>query len=144
MLPKSYLYFFKFVIYLKLYLIKKIYAGQIKKIYLIVDEIFFNRTVNRKLLFMERKLRELIGQSDVWLFINSSSGWVKNVEILDVDSNTVTFRYQHESSVEVKVWEKTTRLDNILEIDLRVATVPKCEQKLNGMRDKFTRLLEQE
>ncbi len=93
---------------------------------------------------MERKLRELIGQSDVWLFINSSSGWVKNVEILDVDSSTVTFRYQHESSAEVKVWEKTTRLDNILEIDLRVAAVPKCEQKLNGVRDKFTRLLEQE
>ena len=93
---------------------------------------------------MDRKLRELIGQSDIWLFLKSSNGWVKNVEILDLKSDTVTFRYQHESSTEVKVWEKTTRLDNILEIDIRIAAVPKCEQKLNEMRDKFSRLLEQE
>lgn len=93
---------------------------------------------------MEKKLRELIGQSDIWLFVKSSNGWVKNVEILDVDSDTVTFRYQHESPVEIKVWEKTTRLKNILEVDIKVATIPKCEQKLNSMRDKFTRLLEQE
>lgn len=93
---------------------------------------------------MESKLRELIGQPDVWLFIKSSNGWVKNVEILDVNSDTVSFRYQHESSAELKVWEKTTRLDNILEIDVRVAAVPKCELKLNKMRNKLTRLLEQE
>ena len=93
---------------------------------------------------MNKKLEELIGQSDIWLFIKSSNGWVKNVEILDVDSETVTFRYQHESSAEVKVWEKTTRLDNILEIDIRVTSVPKCSQKLDDVRNRFTRLLEQE
>lgn len=93
---------------------------------------------------MENKLKELIGQSDIWLFIKSSNGWVKNVEILDVESDTVSFRYQHESSAEVKVWEKTTRLDNILEIDIRVTAVPRCELKLNDMRHKLSRLLEQE
>jgi hypothetical protein len=93
---------------------------------------------------MEDKLKELIGQSDVWLFIKSSNGWVKNVEILNVQPELVTFRYQHESSEEVKVWEKTTRLENILEIDIRLVAVPKAEQKLNDMRAKFTRLLEQE
>lgn len=93
---------------------------------------------------MEAKLKELIGQPDIWLFIKSSNGWLKNVEILDVDSDTATFRYQYESSTEVKVWEKTTRLDNILEIDIRVAAVPKCQQQLDNMRNKFTRLLEQE
>ncbi len=93
---------------------------------------------------MEKKLKELIGQSDIWLFIKSSNGWVKNVEILDVESDTLSFRYQHESSAEVKVWEKTTRLDNILEIDIRVTAVPRCELKLNDMRHKLSRLLEQE
>ena len=92
---------------------------------------------------MERKLRELIGQSNIWLFIKSSNGWVKNVEILDVDSNTVSFRYQHESAAETKVWEKTTRLKNILEIDIRVAAVPKCENRLNEMKQRFSRLLEE-
>ena len=92
---------------------------------------------------MEDKLRGLIGQSDIWLFVRSSNGWVKNVEILDVDSETVSFRYQHESAAEVKVWEKTTRLENILEIDLRVAAVPKCEQKLQDVRNKLTRLLDE-
>ncbi len=93
---------------------------------------------------MESKLTELIGQSNVWLYIKSSNGWLKNVEILEVESDVVTFRYQHESSSEVKVWEKTTRLDNVLEIDIRLVAVPRCEQKIQDMRDKFTRLLEQE
>ena len=93
---------------------------------------------------MENKLRKLIGQPNVWLYIKSSNGWLKNVEILDVESDIITFRYQHESSDEVKVWEKTTRLENVLEIDLRLVAVPKCEQKIQNMKDKFTRLLEQE
>jgi hypothetical protein len=93
---------------------------------------------------MEAKLKELIGQSDIWLFIKSSNGWLKDVEILDVNSRTVTFRYQHESSAEVKVWEKTTRLDNVLEIDFRVTSVPKCQEKLDNLRDRLTRLLEQD
>ena len=93
---------------------------------------------------METKLRELIGRSNIWLYVKSSNGWLKDVEIIDVGSDILTFRYQHESSSEVKVWEKTTRLDNILEIDIRLAAVPKCEQKIQDMRNKFTRLLEQE
>ena len=93
---------------------------------------------------MENKLRGLIGQANVWLYIKSSNGWLKEVEILEVESDTITFRYQHESPAEVKVWEKTTRIENILEIDIRLVTVPKCEHKIQNMRDKFTRLLEQE
>jgi hypothetical protein len=56
----------------------------------------------------------------------------------------VTFRYQHESNEEVKVWEKTTRLDNILEIDLRVVALSKCEEKIQNVKSKLSRLLEQE
>ena len=93
---------------------------------------------------MENKLRGLIGESNVWLYIKSSSGWLKDVEILEVESDLITFRYQHESSAEIKVWEKTTRIDNILEIDIRLVTVPRCEQKIQNMRDKLTRILEQE
>ena len=93
---------------------------------------------------MESKLRELIGQSNVWLYVQSSNGWLKNVEILEVESDTVTFRYQHESSTEVKIWEKTTRLDNILEIDLRLVSVPKCQQQIERMKNDLSRLLEQE
>jgi hypothetical protein len=93
---------------------------------------------------METKLQELIGQPNVWLYVKSSNGWVKNVEILEVNSDTVTFRYQHESNEEVKVWEKTTRLDNILEIDLRVVALSKCEEKIQNVKSKLSRLLEQE
>ncbi len=92
---------------------------------------------------MEDKLKGLVGQSDIWLFIRSSNGWVKNVEILDVDSETVSFRYQHESVFETKVWEKTTRLENVSEIDIRVTAIPKCEEKLQDVRNKLTRLLEE-
>jgi hypothetical protein len=93
---------------------------------------------------MEKKLTELIGQSNVWLYIKSSNGWIKNVEIINVNSETITFRYEQESDLETKVWEKTTRMDNVLEVDVRFALVPKCKQKIEDMKNKFTKLLEQD
>jgi ABC-type histidine transport system ATPase subunit len=93
---------------------------------------------------MENKLKELMGKPNVWLYVKSSNGWIKNVEILEVNHETVTFRYEHESEFESKVWEKTTRLDNIVEVDLRVLAVPKDKQQIENMRQKLTRLLEQE
>jgi hypothetical protein len=93
---------------------------------------------------MEKKLTELIGQPNVWLYIKSSNGWIKNVEIINVNSETITFRYEQESDLETKVWEKTTRMDNILEVDVRFASLPKCKQKIEEMRNKFTKLLEQD
>jgi hypothetical protein len=93
---------------------------------------------------MERKLRELIGQPNVWLFIRSSNGWLKNVEILEVDSETVTFRYEHESDKEKRIWEKTTRLDNIAEIEVRLLTMLKGDQHEQEIRNRLSRLLEQE
>ena len=93
---------------------------------------------------MEAKLKKLIGQSDVWLFVQSSNGWLKNVEVIEVNSTTVTFRYQQESPLEIKVWEKTTRLDNILEIDVMKSNRSKCQDELDTVRDRLTRLLDQE
>jgi ABC-type histidine transport system ATPase subunit len=93
---------------------------------------------------MEKKLRELTGQPNVWLYIKSSNGWIKNVEILEVSSETVTFRYEHESETESRIWEKTTRLDNIVEVDIRVLAMPKNNQQVEDMRSKLSKLLEQD
>ncbi|MGB6300952.1 MAG: DUF6679 family protein [Rivularia sp. (in: cyanobacteria)] len=93
---------------------------------------------------METKLQELIGQQNVWLLVKSSNGWLKNVDILDVNSDTVTFRYESESEVDKKVWEKTTRIDNIAEIEIRLMAMPKGNQKIQDLRQKFSKLLEQE
>jgi hypothetical protein len=93
---------------------------------------------------MEKKLRELIGQPNVWLYVTSSNGWIKNVEILNVDAETITFRYHHESETETKIWEKTTRINNIAEIDIRFLAVPKQNQQLEDIKTKLSKLLEQE
>ena len=93
---------------------------------------------------METKLQELIGQPNVWLLVKSSNGWLKNVDILDVNSDTVTFRYESESEVEKKIWEKTTRIDNIAEIEIRLMALPKANKKIQDLRQKFSKLLEQE
>ncbi|MEC4817644.1 MAG: DUF6679 family protein [Scytonema sp. PMC 1069.18] len=93
---------------------------------------------------MESKLKELIGQPNVWLFVRSSNGWLKNVEILDVTSDTVTFRYEHESDVEKRVWEKTTRIDNIAEIEVRLLTLPKSNKQVEDIKHRLSKLLEQE
>ncbi|KAB8335514.1 hypothetical protein SD80_004175 [Scytonema tolypothrichoides VB-61278] len=93
---------------------------------------------------MESKLRELIGQSNVWLFVKSSNGWLKNVEILDVCDDTVTFRYEQESDVEKRIWEKTTRIDNIAEIEVRLLTLPKGDKQVQEIKTRLSKLLEQD
>jgi hypothetical protein len=93
---------------------------------------------------MESKLRELVGQANVWLFVKSSNGWLKNVEILEVNTETVTFRYEHESEAERKIWEKTTRIENIAEIEVRLLTIPKNDQQVQEVKNRLSKLLEQE
>lgn len=93
---------------------------------------------------MEKKLKELVGQNSVWLHVKSSNGWFKNVEILEVTNTTITFRYESESEVERKLWEKTTRIDNIAEVEIRLLTVPKVDKKLDAIRGQLSRLLDQE
>ena len=93
---------------------------------------------------MEKKLKELVGQNSVWLYVKSSSGWFKNVEILEVTDSTITFRYESESDIERKLWEKTTRIDNIAEVEVRLLTVPKVDKKLDAIRGQLSRLLDQE
>lgn len=93
---------------------------------------------------MESKLQELIGQQNVWLLVKTSNGWLKNVDILDVNGDTVTFRYESESEVERKIWEKTTRIENIAEIEIRLMSMPKDNKKVQDLRQKFSKLLELE
>ena len=93
---------------------------------------------------MEKKLKELVGQNSVWLYVKSSNGWFKNVEILEVTDSTITFRYESESEVERKLWEKTTRIDNIAEVEVRLLTVPKVDKKLDAIRGQLSRLLDQD
>ncbi len=92
---------------------------------------------------MEQRLKELTGQPGVWLFVKSSNGWFKNVEILDVNPDTITFRYESESESERKLWEKTTRIDNIAEVEVRLLVVPKVDKKLDHIRGQLSKLLEQ-
>ncbi|MBE9064514.1 DUF6679 family protein [cf. Phormidesmis sp. LEGE 11477] len=94
---------------------------------------------------MEGKLRELIGKPGVWLYIQSSNGWFKNVEILEVGDNMLTFRYESESDTERKIWEKTTRVDNVSEIEVRLVVVPKCNNpQMADIRGQLSKLLQKE
>ena len=94
---------------------------------------------------MEGKLRELVGKPGVWLYIQSSNGWFKNVEILEVGDNMLTFRYESESDTERKIWEKTTRIDNVSEIEIRLIVVPKTNTpQLADIRGQLSRLLQKD
>ena len=93
---------------------------------------------------MENKLRELIGQPHVWLFVKSSNGWLKNVEILDVSQDTVTFRYENESEKERKLWEKTTRIKNVTEIEVRLLAIPKGDGEVQEMKNRLSQIFEKE
>lgn len=91
---------------------------------------------------MEGKLKELVGKPGVWLYIQSSSGWFKNVEILEVGNSVLTFRYESESDTERKTWEKTTRIANVSEIEVRLIVIPKPNNpQLADVRGQLSRLL---
>lgn len=94
---------------------------------------------------MEGKLRELVGKPGVWLYIQSSNGWFKNVEILEVGNNMLTFRYESESDTERKIWEKTTRIDNVAEIEVRLVVLPKNNNPhLADIRGQLSKLLQKD
>lgn len=93
---------------------------------------------------MREKLKELIGQGNVWLCIASNNSWIKNVQIVEVTNKTVTFRYEDETDKEKRLWEKTTRIRNIAEVEVKLVAYPKDTQKVSSIKDKLTNLLEQE
>lgn len=94
---------------------------------------------------MESKLRELVGKPGVWLYIQSSNGWFKNVEILEVGADMLTFRYESESDTERRVWEKTTRISNVAEIEVRLVVIPKHNNpQLADIRGQLSRLLQKD
>jgi hypothetical protein len=45
---------------------------------------------------------------------------------------------------QLQIWEKTTRINNIAEIDIRFLAVPKQNQQLEDIKTKLSKLLEQE
>ena len=94
---------------------------------------------------MEGKLRELVGKPGIWLYIQSSNGWFKNVEILEVGDSVLTFRYESESDTERKIWEKTTRISNVSEIEVRLVVMPKQNNpQLADIRGQLSRLLQKD
>lgn len=96
------------------------------------------------LLTMKEKLRDLIGQPHVWLYVKSTSSWIRNAQILDVTEDSVTFRYEHEVENEKRLWEKTTRIENISEIDIKLLTLPKHDAQVSAIKNRLKNLLEQE
>jgi hypothetical protein len=93
---------------------------------------------------MREKLRELVGRPNVWLYVKSTSSWIRNAQILDVTDKTVTFRYEHEVENEKRFWEKTTRIKNITEVDVKLLTLPKQDDQVAAIKDRLKNLLEQE
>lgn len=93
---------------------------------------------------MEQKLRDLVNQPHVWLYLKSSSGWFKDVHILDVSSEVVTFRYEHESEEEKRLWEKTTRLENVAEVEVKLLAIPKDGEQVAQLKGQLSNLLEQD
>lgn len=93
---------------------------------------------------MREKLRELIGQPNVWLCLGSNNTWIKNVQILEVTNKTVTFRYEDETEREKRLWEKTTRIKNISEVEVKLVSYPKDSLRAVHLKGQLTQLLEQE
>lgn len=97
-------------------------------------------TVSHGLIVMRDKLLELVGHTNIWIFL-VSQGWIANVEILDVTRKTVTLGYYFESDQETRYWEKTTRIRDVIDIDVRFAVCPREGEKLEQVRKKMTDLL---
>ncbi len=75
---------------------------------------------------LHRKIYQLCCDGrEVWIFLRDQQRWIERAQILDIEGDLVTVRYESDEEDEVCSWEEMIRLDSIGSVMQRLATVPK-------------------
>lgn len=73
---------------------------------------------------LQRKLyRFQCEQRPIWVFLRDQQRWIERAQILDIEGDLVTLRYETEEDDETCAWEEMVRLESIGSVTRKLASV---------------------
>lgn len=80
---------------------------------------------------LHRKIYQLCCDGhEVCLFLRDQQRWIERAQILDIEGDLVTLRYETEEDDETCAWEEMVRLESIGSVTRKLASVPKYTSDL--------------
>jgi len=75
---------------------------------------------------LHRKIYQLCTDGrEVSIFLRDQQRWIDNAQILSLEGDLVTIRYETEEEDEVSSWEEMVRLESIGAVSQELASVPR-------------------
>lgn len=80
---------------------------------------------------LNRKIYQLcVDGREVSLFLRDQQRWIENAQIVDLEGDLVTIRYEIDDEDEVSSWEEIVRLESIGAVTRKLASVPRSDADL--------------
>lgn len=75
---------------------------------------------------LHRKLYQFCCEGrEVCVFLRDQQRWIDRAQILDIEGDLVTIRYESDEEDEICAWEELVRLDSIGSVSQKLASIPK-------------------
>ncbi|PPT10544.1 hypothetical protein CKA32_006228 [Geitlerinema sp. FC II] len=75
---------------------------------------------------LHRKLYQLCCDGrEVCIFLRDQQRWIDRAQILDIEGDLVTLRYESDEEDEICAWEEMVRLESIGSVTQKLASIPK-------------------
>jgi hypothetical protein len=73
---------------------------------------------------LHRKIYQLYSEGqEVWVFLRDQQRWLERAQIVDIEGDLVTLRYETDEEDEVCSWEEMVRLESIGAVTRKLASV---------------------
>ncbi len=75
---------------------------------------------------LHRKIYQLCCDGhEVCIFLRDQQRWIERAQILDIEGDLVTLRYETDEDEETCAWEEMVRLESIGSVTRKLASVPR-------------------
>jgi hypothetical protein len=75
---------------------------------------------------LHRKIYQMCQEGcDVSVFLRDQQRWIEDAQIIALEGDIVTIRYEMEEDYETSSWEEIVRLDSIGSLSRKLASVPR-------------------
>ncbi|QEY33456.1 hypothetical protein EVJ50_08435 [Synechococcus sp. RSCCF101] len=72
---------------------------------------------------LHRKLyRYCTDKQPVWVFLRDQQRWIEEAEVVELEGDLVTLRYDSDDDEDVQRWEESVRLDSIGAVSIQLAS----------------------
>ncbi|WP_066344524.1 DUF6679 family protein [Geminocystis sp. NIES-3708] len=75
---------------------------------------------------LDRKIYQMYKEGcDVSIFLRDQQRWIEDAQVIAIEGDVVTIRYEMEEDYENSSWEEFVRLESIGAISRKLASVPR-------------------